>query len=100
MVFFMKYIVLFVKYCLFFVFQRIKTEIELYILLTFDQWNPYHMFFKYINQALVFPDFGVFLVDFLEDASFLRVFRIDVYIVFYDDVKGVLRDLYFQIERF
>ena len=99
-IFFIKYIILFIEYCSFFVFQRIKTEIEFYILLIFDQQNLYYMFFRYIDQALVFLDLGVFFVDLLKNVSFLKIFQIDVYTVFHNDVKGVLGDLHFQIGKF
>ncbi len=93
-VFFIKYIILFVKHYLFFVSQKIGTEIELYILSIFDQRNPHHILFRYIDQELIFLDLGVSFADVLENASFLKVFRIDVYTVFYNDTKSVFKDLY------
>ena len=91
-VFLIKHIILFVEHYSFFASQRIKTEIKLHILPTFDQRNPHHIFFKHINQTLVFPDLKVSFVDLLKDANFLKIFENIFYIVTKNNIYIYLKD--------
>ncbi len=53
------------------------------------------MLFKYIDEVFIFLDFGIYFADLLENMSFLKIFWIDIYIGFYDNIKDILRDFYF-----
>ncbi len=58
------------------------------------------MFFKYINEAFVFLNIKINFIDFLKDVCFVRIFKIYIDTVFYNDIQSVLEDLYIEVRRY
>ena len=68
-------------------------KIELRILLTFYQKDLYYLFFGYIYWTVVPLDVQINFVKLLKNTNFLQISGIDVNTNFYNNIKGIFKDL-------